>query len=143
VALALALLPALGIDAFNAPTVFVVLAVFGWLLTFLFGVLQRIAPFLASVHATVPGGRPPLVSKLAPEGPLKAHAALHLAAVALLVAGNLLGVEALARLGALSGAGGAAALLIFAFSVRRRALNAWRTALSKTRSNPGDLACST
>ncbi|HEY0833230.1 MAG TPA: hypothetical protein VGE72_04910 [Azospirillum sp.] len=143
VALATALLPALGIDAFNAPTVFAVLAVFGWLLTFLFGVLQRIAPFLASMHATVPGGRPPLVSALTPERPLKAHAVLHLAAVALLVAGNLADLEVLARLGALSGLGGAVALLIFAFAVRRRALAAWRNALSKTRPNPGDLACST
>ncbi len=119
-----ALALAAGIDRFNAPAVFVILAVGGWLLTFLFGVLQRIMPFLASVHVTAPDRRPPLVSALTPAQPARAHAVLHLLAIALLVTGNLLGIEWIARAGTLSGLGAAIALIIFAAEVRTRALKA-------------------
>ena len=74
-------LAALGGD----PVLFGLLLVPGWLLTFLLGVLQRILPFLASVHA-LSGGRP-LASSLTPPRLLAAHAALHLGALALLLAG--------------------------------------------------------
>lgn len=67
------------------PLLFGLLLVPGWLLTFLLGVLQRIVPFLASVHA-LSGGRP-LASSLTPPRLLAAHAALHLGALALLLAG--------------------------------------------------------
>lgn len=67
------------------PLLFGLLLVPGWLLTFLLGVMQRIVPFLASVHA-LSGGRP-LASSLTPPRLLAAHAALHLAALALLLAG--------------------------------------------------------
>jgi len=45
--------------------VFIVL--FGWLLTFLLGVLQRILPFLGAMNATGAGNKPPRPSELAPE----------------------------------------------------------------------------
>lgn len=142
--LVLALALAAGVDSLNAPTLFVILAVGGWLLTFLFGVLQRIAPFLASVHATVPGRRPPLVSALTPERPAQVHAVLHLAAIALLVVGNLAEIEWIARLGAVSGVGAAVALIVFAVGVRARALKALRSDPPAPRPRkPGDLACST
>jgi hypothetical protein len=59
----------------------------GWLLTFLLAMLQRIVPFLASMHASRPDRAPPLVSTLTPERPLAVHRYCHLAAVAGLVAG--------------------------------------------------------
>jgi hypothetical protein len=69
----------------GTPALFGLLLVPGWLLTFLLGVLQRIVPFLASVHA-LSGGRP-LASSLTPQRLLAAHAVLHLGALALLIAG--------------------------------------------------------
>jgi len=84
--LALAVLMALGLAPARAPVLFGLLLVPGWLLTFLLGVLQRIAPFLASVHA-ISDGRPPLASSLTPPRLLAGHALLHLGALALLLAG--------------------------------------------------------
>jgi hypothetical protein len=82
----LCLLASLALAALGgAPVLFGLLLVPGWLLTFLLGVLQRIVPFLASVHA-LSGGRP-LASSLTPPRLLAAHAGLHLGALALLVAG--------------------------------------------------------
>ena len=66
---------------------FSVLLVPGWLLTFLLAVLQRILPFLASVHAGAVGRGPALISTMTPEKTLAAHRLLHLAAVGLLIAG--------------------------------------------------------
>lgn len=115
-----ALALSLGYDVGNLPAAFVALAVLGWLLPTALGVLQRIAPFLAAIHATRPGRRMPLVSALAPERPLQIHAALHGAAVLLLVAGFLTGFEPAARLGAALGAGGAFCLIFFAATLYRR-----------------------
>ncbi len=60
----------------------------GWLLTFLLAILQRIVPFLASMHAGQAKGRgkrlPPTPSALTAERPLAIHFACHLAALALL-----------------------------------------------------------
>ena len=60
----------------------------GWLLTFLLAILQRIVPFLASMHAaqakTRGSGLPPTPSALTAERPLAIHFACHLAALALL-----------------------------------------------------------
>jgi hypothetical protein len=67
------------------PALFGLLLVPGWLLTFLLGVLQRIVPFLASVHS-LSGGRP-LASRLTPARLLATHAGLHLGALALLFTG--------------------------------------------------------
>ncbi|MDH4290004.1 MAG: hypothetical protein OEV65_14790, partial [Aquincola sp.] len=52
----------------------VLAALGGWLLSILFGVLQRILPFLASLHAARRAGRrPPTPSALTAEGPLRVH----------------------------------------------------------------------
>ena len=65
-------------------TLFVVLLV-GGLLTFMLGVLARIVPFLASMHAP-PGKRgPPLPSALTSQRALAVHCHAHLAAFALLL----------------------------------------------------------
>jgi hypothetical protein len=65
----------------NGPTLFGLVVLYGWLLTFLLGILQRIVPFLASMHATPSGGVPPLLSEIAASWPLKVHAGCHLLAL--------------------------------------------------------------
>ncbi|OIR02375.1 hypothetical protein GALL_155320 [mine drainage metagenome] len=91
--------------------------VFGWLLTFLLGVLQRILPFLASMHSVRPGVKPVLVSALTPDRTLRLHLILHVSALVLVSAG-LAGQWALAvRLGAAGGAAGALVYLAFVTQV--------------------------
>jgi hypothetical protein len=116
--LALALAMALGWAPPRAGVLFVLLLVPGWLLTFLLGVLQRIVPFLASVHA---GKRaPPLASALSPQGPLAAHRVLHFAALAGLLAGVALDASWLVQAAALAGLAGALAFAAFFAGVLHR-----------------------
>ncbi len=96
------------------------LLIYGWLLTFLMGVLQRIMPFLASMHSFRPGGKPALVSALTADLPLKIHAACHFAALLLVAAGIVSEIGWLVRLGALAGLIGALSFAAFAFSLRQR-----------------------
>ena len=78
---------ALDLWPWRGAALFGIVALLGWLLTFLLAMLQRIVPFLASMHASRPNRAPPLVSTLTPERPLAVHRYCHLAAVAGLVAG--------------------------------------------------------
>jgi len=111
--LALVPLMTLGIAPERAPLLFGLLLVPGWLLTFLLGVLQRIVPFLASVHASASDRGTPVISALTPARLLGAHRVLHLAALALLLAAALAGAPALAALGAACGLAGATAFAAF------------------------------
>ena len=106
--LALAGLIATGIAPPHAHALFGVLLVPGWLLTFLLGVLQRIVPFLASVHTPAR-----LASALTPKVPLATHRALHLCALACLVPAIALDIRWLAQAGAALGLAGAAAFAVF------------------------------
>jgi hypothetical protein len=106
-ALALDLLPEGG-DA-----LFGLILLAGWLLTFLLGILQRIAPFLVSMHSTAGGGQAARPSDLTAELPLKIHAACHTAAILILVVGFLGQSGAMARLGALIGVAGALSFAVF------------------------------
>jgi hypothetical protein len=115
--LALALAMALGWAPPRTGVLFVVLLVPGWLLTFLLGVLQRIVPFLASVHA---GAGSPLASALSPQGPLAAHRVLHFAALAGLLAAALLDAPWLAQAAAAAGLAGALAFGAFFTGVLSR-----------------------
>jgi hypothetical protein len=108
--LALAAAIELGWAPPRAGVAFVVLLVPGWLLTFLFAVLQRIVPFLASVHG---GHGAPLASALSPQGPLAAHRVLHLAALAGLLAAVALDLPWLAQAAAAAGLAGALAFGAF------------------------------
>lgn len=97
----------------------------GWLLTFTLGILQRILPFLASMHfARSPAGMPPLVSELAAAEPLKLHAACHGIALALLAASILGNLAWLAFLGGAIGLVGALAFAWFTADVIRRVAGA-------------------
>jgi hypothetical protein len=115
--LALALAMALGWAPPRAGVLLVVLLVPGWLLTFLLGVLQRIVPFLASVHA---GNRAPLASALSPRAPLAAHRVLHFAALAGLLAGVALDASWLVQAAAAAGLAGALAFAAFFAGVLSR-----------------------
>lgn len=94
---------------------------FGWLLTFLTGVLQRILPFLASMHAHNLRQRAPRMSELGERGwPLKLHAIGHGLAL-VLVAGGIAGANAALILGgAAAGVAGALAYLWFSLDIARR-----------------------
>ncbi|MFN3655633.1 MAG: hypothetical protein ACK4UO_00095 [Pseudolabrys sp.] len=114
-----------GLAGKNGPTLFGFLLLFGWLLTFLFAILQRIMPFLASMFVTPPAsGGTAIVAELAGARSLKLHAACHGLALAVLTAAILLDNVAVARLGAAIGLAGALAFLFFTADVIRRILPA-------------------
>ncbi|MCP5075572.1 MAG: hypothetical protein GY947_20055 [Rhodobacteraceae bacterium] len=104
----------------NGPALFGFVLLAGWQLTFLTGVLQRIMPFLASMHAAGPSGLPPLLSELTAEGPLKFHAVCHLLAILFCSAGVALDQAGLVRLGAGFGAFSAIGFAIFSIAVLRK-----------------------
>ncbi len=104
---------ALGFAPEGSALVFGVLLVPGWLLTFLLGVLQRVLPFLGSVHASTGARGTPLISALTPPRLLAAHAALHSAALALLLAAVASGSPLLARTAGIAGICAAALYALF------------------------------
>ena len=122
--LAASLAAGLGV-AVDAPfdgmaALFGLLVIAGWLLTFLLGVLQRIVPFLASMHRA-PGKRmPPTPSSLTAERPLAIHFTCHLTALALLAGAIIADNPWFAAAGALAGGAGAVAFGSFLATVRRR-----------------------
>ena len=125
--LALAAAMALGWAPPRASILFVVLLVPGWLLTFVLAVLQRIVPFLASVHA---GSGSPLASSLSPQGPLAAHRVLHFAALAGLLAAVALDAPWLSQAAAAIGLAGALAFGAFFIGVLTRLRDARAAALA-------------
>lgn len=96
---------------------FGLLLVPGWLLTFLLAVLQRIVPFLASVHAGSAGRGPALVSSMTPQRTLAAHRVLHLGAIGLLLSGVAADSVALTRMGSALGLAAAAVFAAFLATV--------------------------
>ena len=110
-----------GLAGTNGGTLFGLLLIGGWLLTFLLGVLQRILPFLASMHAPrSAGGAPPLMSELAASGPLSLHAVCHGVALLVLAASIIADVPWLARTGAAIGLIGSLAFAWFTAAIVRR-----------------------
>jgi hypothetical protein len=122
----LVLAPAVAIDASfdRVATLFGFALIGGWLLTFLLGILQRIVPFLASMHAGQVGtrgrGLPPTPSALTAERPLAIHFACHLAALALLAIAIAADSALAVRAAAAAGAAGALAFGAFFATVLRR-----------------------
>lgn len=108
-----------GLAGANGPTLFGLLLL-GWLLTFLLGILQRILPFLASMHVTRSAGAPPLISELAALAPLKVHALCHGTALAVLAVAIAADWPALFRFGAAIGLAGAVAFALFCADLMRR-----------------------
>jgi hypothetical protein len=102
------------------PTLFGFLVLGGWLLTFLLGILQRILPFLASMHAGSAKRSAPPLSTMSAAAPLKLHAVCHGIAVAGLAAAIALDNATLARSASVGGFIGALALVWFTAGVIRR-----------------------
>jgi hypothetical protein len=114
-----ALALALDVPVPRLPALFGVLLA-GGLLSVLLGMLSRIVPFLASMHAA-PGRRgPPLPSSLTAERPLAVHFGCHVAALALLGAGVALDSAWLVRAAGVVGAAGAVAFGAFFAEACRR-----------------------
>ncbi|MCC6888350.1 MAG: hypothetical protein IT536_07450 [Hyphomicrobiales bacterium] len=112
-----------GFAGANGPTLFGFLLFAGWLLTFLLGILQRIIPFLASMHATrSERGVPLSPSQLAGTTSLKLHAACHALALAGGAAAIVLDNPTIMRAGAAVGLVGALAYAWFMADVVRRLL---------------------
>lgn len=103
-----------------AGRLFALAAVLGWLLSFLLGVLQRILPFLAAMHAAQGRRRPPTPSALTATRLLRLHAAAHGLALALLAAGLAVSSPMLLRAAGLLGGLGALAFAGFFTTLLRR-----------------------
>lgn len=101
------------------PTLFGVLLV-GGLLTLLLGVLSRIVPFLASMHAGAGRRRAPTPSSLTAQRALDIHFHSHVAALLTLLAAVLFDSVWLVRASAALGLVGAVAFGIFFVSAWRR-----------------------
>lgn len=112
----------LALDALpaSAPALFGFVLLYGWLLTVLMGVLQRILPFLASMHTGRSGRAPAPPSQLTAEQPLLIHRWSHLVAVAVVGFGITMDVPEAVVVGAAVGTFGAAAFAAFTVSVFRR-----------------------
>jgi len=106
-----------GVGGPSLPALFGFTLIAGWLLTFLLGILQRILPFLASMHASGKSGLPPPLSSLTAEVPLRIHAVFHFAALVTCAGGILLDMTLLVQIGAALGVVGALAFLGFAVNV--------------------------
>ena len=105
----------------GAHAAFVVLAVLGWLSSFMLAMALRIVPFLASVHAKIRHGRLPLASAMTPAVAARAVATGHPIAVAALVAGLVSGSDRIVSLAGFVGAAASLAFAAFLFGVFRRA----------------------
>ena len=113
-------LAAAGVDGFNLPALFGFILVFGWLLTFLTGILQRILPFLASMHAHNLGQQAPRLSEMGNQNiTLRLHAACHAAALVMVSVGIVGDEGGLILAGGLTGAVGAAAFLWFTLGISK------------------------
>jgi hypothetical protein len=107
------LLLALDVPLPGGVTLFGVLLLPAGLLSFALGILQRIVPFLAAMHAARGSRRPPTPSALTAETPLALHFHAHCAALAALACATLLDSALLVRAAALFGLLGAIAFAVF------------------------------
>lgn len=111
---ALNLLPETGV------ALVIVLVLYGWLLSLLTGVLQRILPFLASMQAARAQARSLAPAKLVAERALQVHLCGHLAGVSAVAAGTAVVVPELIIAGAAAGTLGAVGFAWFALTVLQR-----------------------
>lgn len=98
----------------------IAVVLYGWLLSLLTGVLQRVLPFLASMQVARLKARPLAPGKLVTDLPLKMHLCGHLVGLAALVAGTLLAAPLLIVFAGSIGAIGAGAFAWFAAIVLLR-----------------------
>jgi hypothetical protein len=120
VSLILGALAEIGDWDFNMAGLSGFLLLFGWLLTFLIGILQNILPFLASMHAHNLRQRPPRLTEMGrPRLTLRGHAICHALALVLVGAGIGLDTEILVLAGGTAGTLGALFFLWFSLDVAR------------------------
>ena len=101
------------------------LSLLAWLLTFLLAILQRIVPFLASMHAAIAiKHRPPTVTALTAQMPLNIHMYCHCASLLLLGVGIIWSQTLIIVVAALIGLVGAGAFAWFFLAAVRRYLAA-------------------
>ena len=117
--LLVALARALGASSVFNASLFGVLLL-GGLLTVLLGVLSRIVPFLAAMHAAGGSRRAPTPSSLTAQRPLAVHFYCHLTAMLGLLVAVLLDSVWLVRASALVGVVGALAFGVFVVTAWRR-----------------------
>jgi len=103
----------------NGPALFGLLLLVGWLLTFLTGILQRILPFLATMHASSNKGGVARASELSSDLPLRIHAVCHSTAFACLLLAVVLDRAQPAVAGAWIGLAGSLAFAWFTAQVIR------------------------
>ncbi len=115
--LVVGLLVTTGPEIPNGVTLFGFLVLAGWQLTFLLGILQRIMPFLASMHTSGKGGKPALLSELAAEHPLQVHAIFHAIALVCCVIGIVTEWTPAVQAGALAGLVASLAFAAFATQI--------------------------
>ena len=120
VSLGMALALVLEIGPEMLPGLFGFSLIFGWYLTFLLGVLQRILPFLASMHASRLGAKALAPAKLASGDHLAVHRWCHFSALILVAAGLILDNGWIIRIGGLTGLAGALAFILFGAEVLKR-----------------------
>ena len=123
-ALLLALLGAAGAALDLIPetgdAVVIVLVLYGWLLSLLTGVLQRILPFLASMQAARAQTRSLAPAKLVEERAVRVHLYGHLAGLGAVSAGTAVAMPGLIIAGAAAGTLGALGFAWFALTVLQR-----------------------
>ncbi len=109
-----------GLAGKNGATLFGFMLLGGWLLTFLLGILQRILPFLASMHAPRSSTGAPPFGGSSTSAPLKIHAGCHVLALAVLAGAIAINSSELLRVGAAIGLAGASAFTWFCGAVMIR-----------------------
>ena len=107
----------LGLLGDQGPALFGFVLLFGWLLTYIKGMLQRIVPFLAAMNMSKRNRKPPRLSELATGFPLKLHAVCHGLAFLIGVASILADQSDGLRLAAVIGFIGAVGFCWFCLSV--------------------------
>lgn len=120
VSLAVGLLLALDLLPSWGPPLFALTVVGGWLLSLVLGMLQRILPFLAAIHAARAARRIPKVSELSTGPILGIQTSAHVVALVTVGTGMVLDIDWLIRVGALTGAAGAGAFIIYAIDLYLR-----------------------
>jgi len=124
VSLILALLAQWSDNLANSIQLCVLIAVLGWLVSFIIGILQRIIPFLLSMQIARQTGMPELPSKLTAEKLITFVGPLHIAAVVLCALGVALDYALFIRIGGLIGIASALCFLTFLFiAIKRKRLS--------------------
>ena len=120
IAIILGGLAAAGEDRWNMPTLFAFVLTFGWLLSFIGGILQRVLPFLSSMQTHNLGQRPPRLSDMGHQKiTLRLHAAGHAGGLVLVAAGIAADQSLLVLAGGTLGTIGALAFLWFTVEIVR------------------------